>query len=75
MRKKKSAARRKEGKITSLAEVRKEIKTRNENDAQRYKKYYGVDHREARHYDLVIDTTGMKPQEVVEKILGYFKQL
>ncbi|MBI2666448.1 AAA family ATPase [Candidatus Woesearchaeota archaeon] len=62
---------RNEGNVHSLAEMKKALIQREENDAQRYKKYYGFDHRNEKQYDLVIDTTKIKPEEVVEKILAF----
>ncbi len=62
---------RNEGNLGSIAEVKKELQEREENDAKRYKKYYGFDHRQENHYDLVIDTTTLSPQKVVEEILAF----
>ncbi|MDP6037119.1 MAG: hypothetical protein QGG64_01065, partial [Candidatus Latescibacteria bacterium] len=45
----------------------KGLKQREENDAQRYLKYYGFDHRDKKNYDFVIDTTNLTPEEVVAR--------
>ncbi len=65
---------RNEGKLTSVAEVKKELLQREEEDAQRYKKYYGIDHRNETQYDLVLDTTKLLPPQVAEKILSFIKK-
>ena len=66
---------RNEGNLTTLSQVKKEIAQREENDAQRFRKYYGFDHRDEKHYDAVIDTTKMTPEEVVEKIMKFLEKL
>lgn len=65
---------RNEGHFPTFAELKREIIRRPQEDAQRYKKYYGIDHRNESQYDLVIDTTKLNPAEVVEKILSYLLQ-
>jgi cytidylate kinase len=42
---------------------------RTESDIMRYKKYYGVDIMDMKNYDLVVDTTDMKPDEVAGRVL------
>jgi cytidylate kinase len=49
------------------------LRERIASDRRRYLKYYGVDFTEKTNYDLVIDTTGMPPAAVVEKILEAMK--
>ena len=62
---------RNEGNIASFEAMKKRIYEREEEDATRYKKYYGIDHRDESQYDIVIDTTTITPEQVVEKI-NYF---
>jgi cytidylate kinase len=52
----------------SLSELKKSLELRVKSDDKRYRHLYGIDFRDRRNYDLVIDTTGIKPGEVVEKI-------
>lgn len=59
---------RNEGNIPSFEAMKKRIYEREEEDAARYKKYYNIDQRDESQYDLVIDSTGLTPQQVVEKI-------
>ncbi|MDP3734624.1 MAG: AAA family ATPase [Nanoarchaeota archaeon] len=65
---------RNEGEYKSLATLKKFIIARNENDARRYQKYYGFDHRDESQYDLIIDSTTISADEVVKKILEYMKK-
>jgi predicted cytidylate kinase len=62
-----------ERKTKSVEEVMKMLKNRVAETDKRYKKYYSLDFRDKRHYDLVIDTTRLKPDEVVSKILKAVK--
>ena len=65
---------RNEGKITSLAQLKKSLVEREENDAQRYQKYYGFDHRGRHNYDYVVNTTAITAKQAAEKILKIVKQ-
>ena len=59
-----------EKKKGSVEEEIEGIKKRMESDKSRYKKYYGItDFTDERHFDLVIDTTNLTPEEVVERII------
>lgn len=50
-----------------------EVKERNLNDEERYKKLYDVDLWNPNNYNLVIDTSERTPEEVLEIILEEFK--
>jgi predicted cytidylate kinase len=39
------------------------------SDKKRYRKYYNIDPYELQHYNIVIDTSDMTPEEVVDEIL------
>ena len=65
---------RNEGNISSFEAMKKRIYEREEEDAARYKKYYNLDHRDESHYDLVIDTTYITPEQVVKKINSFITQ-
>ncbi|MEM1513828.1 MAG: AAA family ATPase [Candidatus Thermoplasmatota archaeon] len=52
-----------------IAEKRKETKEREESEARRYKKFYGIDLNDKSIYDIVIDTTSIPPEEVLKKIM------
>lgn len=45
-----------------------------ESDSKRYIKYYGVDCYDRSNYDVVIDTTKLRPGQVVEIIIGAIKE-
>ena len=68
---KKAQEKRNEGNIPSFEAMKKRIYEREEEDAARYKKYYGIDHRNQSQYDLIVDTTALTPEETVEKIASF----
>ena len=57
----------------SIDEAEKIVKQREQSDVKRYLKWYGVDFLNPRHYHLIIDTSNLTPEEIVEKILDYLK--
>lgn len=65
---------RNEGNIASFEQMKKSITEREEEDAKRYAKYYGIDHRKESQYDLVIDTTHISAEEAVRKVIQYLNQ-
>lgn len=65
---------RNEGTIRSLAEMKKSLLERFENDQRRYKKYYNLDITDTRQYDLVIDTTKITAEQAAEKILRFLEK-
>jgi predicted cytidylate kinase len=54
-------------------EKKTETKKRIESEKRRYRKFYGIDIEDKSIYDLIIDTTNMPPEEIVEKILDALK--
>jgi len=50
------------------------IKTRISSEDKRYRGYYKVDYHNRDNYDIIIDTTEIKPEEVVEDILKKINQ-
>ncbi len=64
---------RNEGQVTSLEEMKHWLKERDQNDADRYLKYYGFDHRKESHYDFVVDTSNITAAQAAEKVLEYIK--
>lgn len=73
LQKEKTKLQRNEGNYASAEDLKKHLWEREENDAQRYKQYYGLDHRKEDNYDFVLDTTHLTPEEVVKKILSRIK--
>ncbi|MBT3835636.1 AAA family ATPase [Candidatus Woesearchaeota archaeon] len=62
---------RNEGKIESLEQLKQSVRQREENDSQRYKKYYDVDQRDEANYDFVVDSTIPTAEEVADKIIEF----
>lgn len=58
-----------EDKANSVGNLRKMLEQRAEIDKERYQKYYGIDYTDPTNYDLVIDSTNLTPEEVVDKIM------
>lgn len=58
---------------TTQGETYENIKKRKESENKRYKKYYGIDYMDEDNYDLVIDTTGISVEDVIQKILDFLK--
>jgi predicted cytidylate kinase len=64
--KRKEGNKRNEKKVSSVEEQRKINEYRIKSDIERYQKQYGVNPYEKEHYDLVIDSTNLSINEVVE---------
>ena len=62
---------RNEGEVVPFEEFLEKVKERENSDSYRYKKYYDIDHMDESHYDLVIDTTNLNPDEVIQKIIDH----
>jgi len=58
---------RREGK--SVSKARKEAVERERCEVERYIKFYGIDPRDRKIYDLVIDSSKYVPEEIVEQII------
>jgi CMP/dCMP kinase len=53
-----------------IEEIRHLSIERDDSDRKRYKKIYGIeDFSDAKNYDLIIDTSNITPEHVVEKIM------
>ena len=50
-------------------QVKSEIEKREHGEVERYQKLYGMDYKNPTNYDLVIDTSFLTPEEIIEKIL------
>lgn len=53
----------------SVKEVEEAITKRLASDQKRYEQYYQVDYLDRKNYDIVIDTTRLAPDEIVNHIL------
>ena len=52
-----------------IQESLEKIKTRINCEDKRYKSYYNMDYHDKKHYDVIIDTTNIRPEEVVKRAL------
>jgi len=64
---------RKESNI-SLETTKENMKKREDSEIKRYQEYYHINHYDKKYCDLVIDTTKIKPEQVVDKILKFIKK-
>jgi len=59
-------------KQASFETIRRLCIERDTGDILRYKKIYGIDDfTDKKHYDLIIDTSNITPEQVVEKVLKH----
>lgn len=65
---------RKDEKGSSFSEMAQAIREREESERKRYSQYYGVDYYDKKLYDLVVDTTSLGINEVVEKIMYFISK-
>lgn len=70
---KEKSGERNEGKVSSLEQMKKKVQEREEADAQRYKKFYGIDHRIEKQYDFVVDTTKLDAEQAAGKVLDFIR--
>jgi len=61
-------------KVDSIEDVLKSNQRRKETDDLRYKKYYGIDIRDPKNYDFVLDTTNLSREEVLDKTMAFVKE-
>lgn len=54
----------------TLEQTRENIRKRKTSEEERYAKYYSINPDDENHYDLVIDTTGKKPETTRDTILA-----
>lgn len=59
--------------LKTVEAVEDNVKKRVESDKKRYQEYYGFDAYDSNNYDFVIDTTGLKNSETLEKALELIK--
>jgi cytidylate kinase len=60
-----------EAENTDLRTTASAIDRRLRSETTRYKDYYGIDWLDFRHYDLVVDTSGLTVAQVVADVLGF----
>ena len=64
---------RQQEKSKSLKETIRNIKKREESEKKRYQKYYGVNYLDKKLYNLVVDTTKLNPNQVVDEVMKFVK--
>lgn len=60
---------RKEESSATLEGTKKEIRLRVESEKKRYREFYNIDHYDPMNYDLIIDTTSKRIEQVVDEIV------
>jgi predicted cytidylate kinase len=65
------ARRAKERENTDLATTRRAIELRSASERDRYERYYGLDYTDPTHYDLVVDTSDLSPDEVIDQVVRF----
>ncbi len=63
-----------EPKKKTIEEVEEMLKKRVEDSDARYKKYYKINFLDKSNYDLIIDTTNLSVEQVLDKILNFIKK-
>lgn len=58
-----------------LQTTERAIQSRTESERERYLTYYGLDYTDHDHYDLVIDTSDIGVDEVVERVIAHLDGL
>lgn len=61
-------------KFDTVDDVLRNIQERHKTDDFRYRKYYGIDAYDPKNFDLVLDTTGLTPEETLNKVLSFIKK-
>lgn len=64
---------RKDEKAGSLKKTVQSMKRREKSEKMRYKKYYGLDPWNKRHYGMVIDTTDLGVEEIAKIVINKAK--
>lgn len=56
-----------------IFDKKRETKRRIESEKRRYRKFYGIDLEDKSIYDMIVDTTNIPPEKIVEKIMEKIK--
>lgn len=57
--------------FSNVDEAKKSMLNRQKNNRERWLKFYNYDFLDMKNYDLIIDTTELTPDEVLEEILNF----
>ncbi len=58
----------------TLEETLANLKNRRASEVERFKKYYKVDIEDRKNFDLVLDTSSQKPEELAQIIMDAFER-
>jgi cytidylate kinase len=58
----------------NLKKTKDNIKKRMKSEMLRYKKYYGLNYYDKKHYDFVVDTSGVSIDKVVGTVVEWLKK-
>lgn len=58
----------------SVEKLKDRLSKRVESDHKRYQKYYGIDFESKGNFDIIIDTTNISPEKIVDKVLSFIEQ-
>jgi cytidylate kinase len=58
----------------SLDEAREKIRFRQGIEKERYMKYYGIDYTNPENFDLIIDSSELPVNDIVESIISFLKR-
>lgn len=61
-------------KYKTIEEAKQDVKKRDEVNKERWFRYYHFNYYDKSHYDLVIDTTHITPDQVIDKIMSFVKK-
>lgn len=64
---------RNEANVNSFEELLAKTKRREQNDKERYKKYYNLNTTDESHYDFVLDTSHIGIAESIEKVANFIE--
>lgn len=57
-----------------LEKRRREIEERERCEAARYKKYYGIEVNDTSIYDVIVDTSVLTPEQIVDQICAFISK-
>jgi len=57
--------------LDSEDKILKSLKSRKNNDDERYMKHYGLNIRKENNYDFILDTTNLSIEEVFQKVMEF----
>lgn len=61
-------------KFGTVEEVKRSLRERVASDLRRYERYYNVNVYDPKQYDLVVDTTGLSIEQVVDRVFSFIQQ-